>query len=221
MCLWVSQSAANCFAVDPHDARVQLPQFSVEQLRNAIVHNNDGTAQLRLPNGELRTFPAIQIKAPGTFELLTKQYRIEPTSPNKPPAASSGVRCKSAVTVNLGVYGSWVVGSYMEDPWFWHALQSNYLKRPPSSIDDCKRKLHACLQQAKDATELLYGWCGVAAGVGGIAVGSACLVGAFWAKGRAEDDCWRRYTTCTIGFGRHAVPESAYAERRLASTRFC
>jgi len=221
MAFSVSRVGAYCADIAPNSGeRDQRTVVTLEQLREATRIFPDGTARMISPNGDVRIYSRDDVMSKRKFIELAKRYRNIQAPKREGPEAAERALCDfDGQPVFLGVYGSWLIGEYMGDPGFWQALQLDYLNRLPRKLEECQRMLTGCLTRAKDATDSLSAWCGVAAAAAsppaglGLAVGSACLAGAIWARGRAEDDCWNSYTRCMVGSGPASSPVLGLAEQ--------
>lgn len=190
----IDQAHAICDVVDPQRVANPGVTVSVDAARTTLALD-DGSRVVAVSADQLQQYSALKSWTRGRFASLASRYRVglsrqtgplaavaaadvvTPIGAAAPQASSS---CDYGQVVDLGPYGMWLTGSYMEDPYFWEALQLNYLQQLPRPVAECQRRLNDCLQRAKDATEMLYGFCGIASGVSGapMVVGAACLGGA-------------------------------------------
>lgn len=104
-----------------------------------------------------------------------------------------------STTLDLGVWGRWTTGSYMENPYFWDEVvfrpQFNEFYRLKEKLQKCQAELQSCINLTNNLRDGAFGACG-AVFSSNVVFGAACFVGVGYLSNKAMDDCWARYASC-------------------------
>jgi hypothetical protein len=104
-----------------------------------------------------------------------------------------------STTLDLGIWGRWATGSYMENPYFWDEVvfrpQFNEFYRLKEKLQKCQAELQSCINLTNNLRDGAFGACG-AVFSSNVVFGTACFVGVGYLSDKALDDCWGRYASC-------------------------
>lgn len=140
------------------------------------------------------------------FELLKKNFGLD--SQNSTSTARVG--CGDGY-MNLGIYGEWTWGAYMQDPYFWDYLFGSIIPQfdsfaPGVTAAQCEQKLQQCLAEASRLNNASQTACGfavmVAYGEYGVIAGAAtavaCGAATYMADLKTVDKCREQHARCLV-----------------------
>jgi hypothetical protein len=149
------------------------------------------------------------------YKQLQKLYQRDTPKVNNGSSNGAGaLRCIDGELLDLGVYGIWLVGSYMLDQSFWMMLQLNYLNDQQRARQACYADYESCLMRTAQGTAMLAGVCLLAGTAAGPLVGAACAAGGILADTKARQQCLDELYRClSRAYGRNERidPPAQYA----------
>lgn len=146
---------------------------------------------------------------------LRAAAKFKPKNTNGAATASPNAACSDGSTaiVDLGEWGAWEVGQYMENSYFWEQVVfGDAFKKNEERwrrIQECRAKFDSCLSTTRILKDSATAACGGVANVS-VAIAVACGAAVSYLSGKAEDQCWIDYAGCASGMA-SPLPKRQFA----------
>lgn len=133
-------------------------------------------------------------------KALVKPNAVNPTNSRKPSPLMASCGGDFGSSVDLGEFGIWIIGDYMDNPYFWSSVVFSSISQGYDRSIYCKDALDRCLASADRWALIAAATCGTFAGLAAknIVAIAACVAGAYLWRDNAVNRCWEEYTRCML-----------------------